>query len=211
MALERSTDCPYRRFVNRSRAPGRVDTLTGNTRNVALTGMMAAVLAVCSWVAVPFYPVPLTLQTLAVLVAGGLLGPLWGSAGVVVYLLLGLAGLPVYAGFASGPGVLFGPRGGYLVGFVLAAAIMGFAGDAAAARGMGGRRAVVSLAVGAALAGAAIYVVGLPWLMIVTGMGLREAVIAGMAPFVPGDILKAAVAVLLVRAVGSSLRAQGLR
>lgn len=173
--------------------------------------MMAAVLAVCSWVSVPFYPVPLTLQTLAVLVAGGLLGPLWGAVSVVVYLLVGLVGLPVYAGFGAGPGVLFGPRGGYLCGFVLAAVIMGSAGDAARARGMAGRPAVAVLGAGALLASAVVYLVGLPWLMAVTGMDMAEALAVGLAPFVPGDLLKAAVAVVLVRAVDLALRAQGLR
>lgn len=181
------------------------------TRNMALAGMMAAVLAVCSWVAVPLYPVPITLQTLAVLMTGGLLGRLWGPLSVVVYLLLGLAGLPVFSNFTAGPGVLLGPLGGYLFGFVAAAALMGIAGDVARARGYGGRRSLAVLAVGALGASCIIYMVGLPWLMTVTHMGLGETLAAGLFPYIPGDILKAAVAVVVVRTVGSSLRAQGLR
>ena len=95
---------------------------------LALAGLLAAVLAVASWVSIPFVPVPLTLQTLAVLVAGGLLGRYWGPASVGVYILLGLVGVPVFAGGHAGPAVIAGPLGGFLLGFVLAAFVMGVAG-----------------------------------------------------------------------------------
>ena len=119
-----------------SHATNRASERDGNrVRALALCGMMAALLAVLSFLTIPlpFSPVPLSLQTLAVLLAGGLLGRLWGPVAVAVYLALGLAGLPVFAGGAGGIGELLGPRGGYLVGFVLAAFIMGMAADAARA------------------------------------------------------------------------------
>ncbi len=178
---------------------------------LALAGLLAAVLAVASWVSIPFVPVPLTLQTLAVLVAGGLLGRYWGPASVGVYVLVGLAGVPVFAGGHAGPAVIAGPLGGFLLGFVLAAFVMGVAGDATRRRKVTDRRDLAVLALGAAAAGLAVYVVGVPWFMAVTGASLRGAVTVAFLPFIFGDVLKAVVAVVVIRAVDRALVAQGLR
>lgn len=178
---------------------------------LALAGLLAAVLAVASWVSIPFVPVPLTLQTLAVLVAGGLLGRYWGPVSVGVYILVGVAGVPVFAGGHAGPAVVAGPLGGFLFGFVLAAFVMGVAGDATRRRGVVDRRGLTFLSLGAAAGGLAVYVVGLPWFMAVTGMSLRGAVPVAFLPYIPGDILKAVVAVVVIRAVDRALVAQGLR
>ena len=177
---------------------------------LALAGVMAAVIAVFSWVSVPIGTVPLTLQTLAVLLAGGLLGPLWGPVGVAVYLLVGVVGVPVFAGGEAGLHVLLGPKGGYLVGFVAAAFIMGLAGRAARARGLSTGVALAWLIAGAVAASVVIYLIGVPWLAAVIGMSLGKAFVVGCAPFLVGDALKAAVAVLLVRAVGAALDREGL-
>lgn len=178
---------------------------------LTLAASMAALLAVASWVSIPFVPVPLTLQTLAVLVAGGLLGRYWGPVSVGVYLLVGIAGVPVFAGGHAGPAVVAGPLGGFLLGFVVAAFLMGAAGDIARRMGGVGGGALGVLALGAAVSGLSIYAVGLPWLMTVTGMSLGKAVTVAFLPFIPGDVLKAVVAVLVVRAVDRALVAQGLR
>lgn len=158
----------------------------------------------------PFYPVPLTMQTLAVLVVGGLLGPRLGLSAVAGYLGLGLTGAPVFHGGLCGPGVLAGPTGGYLVGFLVAASVMGFAVDRArraGAVGCSGRtgagdvsrsRQMAVLVGGALLSEAAIYAFGLPWLALYTG-GFGNAVAAGLAPFLLGDALKTAVAIGAVR------------
>jgi biotin transport system substrate-specific component len=177
---------------------------------LATCAMMAALIAVFSWASLPlpFSPVPLTLQTLAVLVAGGLLGKAWGPASVALFLLLGVVGLPVFHGGASGPGVLAGPTGGFLLGFVPAVFIMGLSADLA--RGVG-KLGVALLAGGAMLASAVLYASGVPWLAWVTGMGLREAIVLGLLPYLAGDIVKAAAAVALIRAVNLALARQGLR
>ena len=178
---------------------------------LALAGLLAAVLAVASWVSIPFVPVPLTLQTLAVLVAGGLLGPFWGPVSVGVYILVGLAGVPVFAGGHAGPAVIAGPLGGFLLGFVLAAFVIGVAGDAMRRRKVTDRRGLAVLVLGAASAGLVVYVGGVPWFMAVTGASLWEAVTVAFFPFIPGDVLKAVVAVVVIRAVDRALVAQGLR
>jgi biotin transport system substrate-specific component len=196
-------------------ATARIRPTRGEPRvpvaQLALAGLLAAVLAVASWVSIPFVPVPLTLQTLAVLVAGGLLGRHWGPVSVGVYILMGLVGVPVFAGGHAGPAVIAGPLGGFLLGFVLAAFVMGMAGDAARRRGVTDRRGLAVLVLGAATASLAVYVVGVPWFMAVTGMSLHAAMTFAFFPFILGDVLKAVAAVVVIRAVDRALVAQGLR
>jgi biotin transport system substrate-specific component len=175
---------------------------------VAGIGMLTA----GAWVSVPFYPVPMTMQTLAVLLVGGLLGPRLGSASVAGYLALGLAGAPVFHSGLSGPAVLAGPTGGYLVGFLLAALLMGSVAARAGAPASGRTRSLrrlVALAVGALLAEVAIYAAGVPWLALVAGLDLGGAVAVGVVPFILGDLLKVAVAIGAVRGGRSALARWG--
>ena len=93
-------------------------------RRMAQIALMAVVLSICAWITVPF-TVPFTMQTFAVFLVTGLLGVKCGTLSVLVYLLLGAVGLPVFAGFKGGVGVLFGVTGGYLIGFLLTALAVG--------------------------------------------------------------------------------------
>lgn len=176
-------------------------------------GLVAAgigVLTAGALLSVPFYPVPMTMQTLAVLLVGGLLGPRLGVAAVAGYLALGLAGAPVFHGGLGGPAVLVGPTGGYLAGFLPAAFVMGLtvakawapAGGRTGSRSggwIGALRRLAALSGGAILAEAAIYALGVPWLAFVTGLDLREAVAVGVVPFLLGDLLKVGVAIGAIR------------
>lgn len=98
---------------------------SSHTKVLSLTyvALMAALMAVCAWITIPVGPVPFTMQTFAVFAALGLLGGKRGTLAVVVYLLLGLVGLPVFAGFSSGAAALLGPTGGFLVGFLASALV----------------------------------------------------------------------------------------
>jgi biotin transport system substrate-specific component len=168
---------------------------------LVLCGMMAALIALFSWISLPlvFSPVPLTLQTLAVLLAGGLLGWAWGPASVGIFLLLGLVGAPVFHNGASGPGVLAGPTGGFLLAFVPAALVMGLGSRLALGRPR--LQSVTILAGSALVASGLIYLIGVPWMAAVTDMGAWKAVTVGLLPYLPGDLLKAAAAVALLRGV----------
>jgi biotin transport system substrate-specific component len=181
--------------------------------SLALAGLFTAVIAVCSWVTVPipWSPVPLTLQTLAVLAAGGLLGRVWGPVSVSVYILLGIAGLPVFAGGEAGIGVVLGFKGGYLVGFVAAALVMGLAGDYVRSRRPDRRTRIAILSVAAFAASLIIYALGVPWLAAVTGMGAWAAISAGALPYLALDALKAVAAVVVIIGVDEALSVQGLR
>ena len=163
-------------------------------RRVALVAGFALLTALGAQVRIrlPFTPVPITLQTFFVLLGGLTLGGGLGAGAQVLYLVLGALGVPVFAGGALGFASLVGPTGGYLVGFVLGAWLVG-----QLARGVDPRdpraelRVLGILAVGTVI----IYVSGAYWLARVMGLGLRPALAAGVLPFVPGDTLKAVLVV----------------
>ena len=168
----------------------------GRVADVAWVGIGAAVIALSAQIAValPFTPVPITGQTLSVLLVGAALGSVRGSASAMLYVAVGAAGAPIYAQAAHGWGVLSGATGGYLIALPLAAALTGFLAE----RGWDRR---FSSAVGAMLTGnLVVYVVGLPWLAVVLGTNLEKTLEYGLYPFVPGDLFKLYLAAALLPA-----------
>ena len=161
-----------------------------NLRKMVFASLFAAMTAVGAYIKIPIPigPVPLTLQVLFVLLAGIMLKSKWGTISMVVYLLLGIVGLPVFAGGASGLGVLFGPTGGYLIGFVAAAYVIGFLGDLVGTSNI--LRNAVYMTIGLGV----IYLFGVTQLAIVANLTPMQAIGAGMLPFLIGDILKIAAA-----------------
>lgn len=133
---------------------------------------------------IPGNPVPYTLQNFGVLVVGGALGLRRGGAAALLYVLLGVVGLPFFAEGKGGYTVILGATGGYLVGFVLAGAAVGRLAELGWDRRIGG--AIGATAIGTAL----IYVVGVPWLAVTTGMSMVEAIEKGLLPFLLVDIVK---------------------
>jgi biotin transport system substrate-specific component len=174
-------------------------------RRVALVGLFCALTAVGAQIQfpLPFSPVPIVLSNFVALLAGLVLGPRRGATSQLVYVLLGAVGVPVFAGFRGGPQILVGPTGGYLVGFVLAAAITGALGE----RPAGFSRAAAAAAAGAVV----IYITGVPWLALTVGIPLQRAVVLGVAPFLPGDAVKVVVAGMLAPALVRAVRAEGAR
>lgn len=92
--------------------------------DLAYIALMAALIALCAWISVPLGPVPFTMQTFGIFAALGLLGGRRGTLAFLIYLLLGIVGLPVFSGFSAGAGVLFGATGGYLLGYLAAALLL---------------------------------------------------------------------------------------
>ena len=154
-------------------------------------------LAVSAKVQVPFYPVPLTLQTLAVLLLGAALGARLAAASVALYLVEGLASLPVFAGAVAGHVYMAGPTGGFLVGFLVAAALIGFAADRRWDRSW--IRLLASLSLGHAV----VFAFGFLWLAQL--VGAEKAFAAGVAPFALATIVKTLLVVALV-GLGRSAR-----
>ncbi|MBI1967219.1 MAG: biotin transporter BioY [Gemmatimonadetes bacterium] len=172
------------------------------TRRATAIVLGAALLALAARVSVPLpgTPVPVTLQPLAVLVVGGLLGPWLGASSLLFYLAVGAAGLPVFTPFGL-PGVarLVGPTGGYLLAYPVAA----FAVGLIAGEGTRTGRVVLGVVAGLAL----IHLGGVAQLLLLTG-NAADAVRLGTLPFLLGDFGKVAIAVLVVRRATSSLRAR---
>lgn len=164
------------------------------TRNLAAdiaTLIVAnALLALSAKVEVPFWPVPMTLEVLAVLGLAGLFGARIAAGAVLLWLAEGALGVSVFAGPAAGAGYFGGPTGGYLIGFFLAATLVGFAAD----RGLRKRPAPLFLVM---LAGVSvIYAAGAAWLAHLVGWS--RAFHVGVLPFIPADLTKAALACALV-------------
>lgn len=166
-----------------------------NLYNMILVAMFAALTAVGAWISfpVPFSPVPVAFANLFTLLAGVILGKWLGALSQVVYIAMGVIGIPVFAGFTAGPGVLAGPTGGYLVGYIAAAFIAGALVEYLPRR----LPDIVRISVGLVTGGLTIYLFGLPWLAFNQDLNLAGAFTYGFVPYWPGDVLKVVVAAIL--------------
>jgi biotin transport system substrate-specific component len=169
------------------------ERLSSRARHVALilAGALLIYLTALISIPVPGSPVPVTGQTFGVLLVGGALGFRRGLAAVALYVLLGLVGLPFFAEGKGGLQVILGASGGYLIGFVFAGSLIGRLAELGWDRNLLG-------AVGAMLIGnLLIYVVGLPWLAVVTGWDASKTLKLGLEPFIVGDLLKLVLAAIV--------------
>lgn len=171
------------------------------SRDLALVAVFAALIAALSVtvaIPIPFSPVPVTLQTLGIMLAPSLLGWKRGSLAVATFLALGLAGLPLFAGGRGGLAVLAGPSAGFIVSWVFAALVIGLLTDLMVRRGRYSFwQGLVINALGGIIV---IYAIGVPWMAVVLGDGVLAAGLS-MAVFLPGDIVKAVVTAAIASAV----------
>lgn len=166
--------------------------MAGSLRRAARIAAFVGFTAIAAQLAVrlPYTPVPVTMQTLFVLLAGIVLGPRDGFYAMAAYIGIGLAGAPVFAGMTFGPAIMFGPTGGYLLAFPVAAMLTG-----AVTRSLGGGRPAVLLA---SMAGsAAILLGGTSYLWLLSGQSLSGVLAMAVAPFILADLVKTAAAVVL--------------
>lgn len=166
-------------------------------RQIALVGLMTAVICILGpWALhIPVSPVPISLGMLAIYFVASVLGMKLGFVSVTIYLLLGLTGLPVFTDFMGGPGKLLGPTGGYLIGYLFMALICGFSTDKWSDR-------IVINFFGMILGTAACYLFGTLWLGYQLSLSFTEALMAGVIPYIPGDLVKLVIAM----AIGGQLR-----
>ncbi|HHU82211.1 MAG TPA: biotin transporter BioY [Firmicutes bacterium] len=174
---------------------GTVASRNMNLRMTVYTALFTALMIIGGYISVPLPagPVPIVLADFFVMVTGFFLGFKWGLTSVLLYLSLGVLGLPVFAGGRAGLAVLFGPTGGFLFGYLLLVASVGLLsskGKPSIARNL------TALVTGNIL----LYGAGVPWLKAVMNLGWTSALAAGLIPFIPGIIIKIAVASGLVRA-----------
>lgn len=176
---------------------------TMDVRDMTRVALMAAVTAVSAQIAVPLGPVPFTLQVLAVVLSGFLLGSRNGALAQAIYVLVGAVGVPVFSQFQGGLGVVVGPRGGYLVSYPLAAALAGFASVAVA---NASRRRALAVGFFWGCAGlAAIYALGAAWLAFVANLPPAVALAQGVLPFVLPDLIKVGLAAPLAVAASPAI------
>lgn len=169
---------------------------------MSMTAVMAAVICVLAPMSIPIGPVPISFTNLAIYLALYLLGWRRGTASYVVYVLIGMAGMPVFSGFTGGLGKLAGPTGGYIVGFVPMAVIAGLVIDRYRNRG-------VQLA-GMAAGTVVCYAFGTAWFCIQAGATVWAALGMCVFPFIPGDLVKMAVAMGLGPMIRGRLEKAGL-
>ena len=179
------------------------------SRNVRLAtaSLMAALTAVSAYITLPIGPVPITMQTCFVLISGAVLGSRWGAGSQIVYVCLGLAGIPVFAGGMSGPGVVLSPTFGYIAGFVLAAFLTGCYVERFT------RYSVPHLAAAMLIGQVAIWGCGLTYLYayfnLYAGVETtwRGALTVGLVPFIPFDLVKLVLALSVSRSLSRYVRA----
>lgn len=168
-----------------------------NVKLMVEIALITAVICVLSPLTInlPVSPVPISLTIFAIYIGVYVLGWKWGTAACLLYDLIGLVGIPVFAGFTAGPQKLFGPTGGYIIGYIFVALIAGIFIDKF-------EKKIYMHVVGMVLGTAVCYALGTAWLAYEAGMTFTAALAAGVIPFIPADIVKIVAAIL----VGPQLR-----
>ncbi|MDO4287258.1 MAG: biotin transporter BioY [Eubacteriales bacterium] len=174
-----------------------------NVREMALVALMAAVTCIMGPLSVPIGIVPISLTNLAVYLAIYVLGCKRGTLSYVVYLLIGLVGVPVFSGFTGGVGKLFGPTGGYLIGFIFMALLCGWFIDTFDCK-------LIPSFIGMVLGTIVCYAFGTAWLAYQASMSFYAAMAAGVLPFIPGDLAKMIIAAIIGPQVRRRLVQAGL-
>lgn len=165
-----------------------------DTKSLVYCGICVALIAICSWISIPL-TIPFTLQTFAVCLTTALLGTKRGTITILVYILLGLIGVPVFAGFTSGIGRLMGPTGGYIIGFIFTALIVGIITEKV-------NKSIPVLAIAMVIGILVCYAFGTVWFVVVYSR-TKEAIAFGTAlsmcviPYLIPDAIKIVVAVIL--------------
>jgi biotin transport system substrate-specific component len=169
-------------------------------RGIVFSALMAAILVIFGYISIPlgFSPVPITLQTLAVMLAGGLLGPLYGFLSIALVVVLTGLGFPLLHG-TGGLGVLLGPTGGYVIMWPFAALLMGLFLSKVQIRGFKGF--LFAFIIIELFGSLLIYVTGVPWLAYRFSMSLSDAMIQGFYPYIIGDLVKAIFATIIIAPV----------
>ncbi len=187
-------------LIDREEEKGRIKTAT-----LALIGLMAAITCIMGPLSIPlpFNLVPISLTNLAIYFTMYILGMKKGTISYCIYLLIGLVGLPVFSAFTGGPGKLLGPTGGYLIGFIFLALISGFFIDKWSNN-------MFLCMVGMIIGTIVCYMFGTIWLAYQAHMNFVAALWAGVIPFIPGDLIKMIMAMLLGPQIRNRLKKAGV-
>ena len=187
-------------LADKEEGKGKIKTAT-----LALIGLIAAITCIMGpfSIPLPFNLVPISLTNLVIYFTMYILGMKKGTISYCIYLLIGLVGLPVFSAFTGGPGKLLGPTGGYLIGFIFLALISGFFID------KWGNHMLLCMT-GMVLGTMVCYMFGTIWLAYQAQMNFGAALWAGVIPFLPGDLIKIIIAMLLGPQIRNRLRKAGV-
>lgn len=163
-----------------------------NISDVVIIGFFVAIIAVCSQIIIPFGQIPFTLQTLGVFLSASLLGARRATYSVFVYILLGAVGLPVFSAFSGGLGFLLGPTGGYIIGFLFTAFIVGFITEKL---GKTAWLLALSMAIGLLLC----YAFGTAWFCIVMKKDILYGLLCCVVPYIIPDIVKIVASIFMIQ------------
>ncbi|MBQ1687662.1 MAG: biotin transporter BioY [Lachnospiraceae bacterium] len=171
------------------------------TRTMALIAVFTALTCILApmSLSIPISPVPISLTNLVIYFSIYILGWKRGTVSYILYLLIGLIGIPVFSGYTSGPAKLFGPTGGYLIGFILMALVCGIFVDYF-------KKNYYLQALGFVLGTAICYALGTLWLSYQANLAFKAALMAGVIPFIPGDLVKIILAIVLGNTVRQQLQ-----
>ena len=164
------------------------------TKKLVYCGLFSAIIGIMSLISIPFQPVPLNMALLAVMLSGGVLGKKYGTLSVLVYILLGAVGVPVFAGFRGGFAVLAGPTGGYILGYVTVAFLTGLVYEKTRKIKYTVPVMVVALLL--------CYALGTAWYCYIMKSDVWSALALCVLPFIPSDIIKIVIVLIILNKYG---------
>ena len=164
---------------------------------IVLCGIFAAFTAICAMISIPFGPVPMNLAHVAIFISAWILGPVWAAASQLIYILLGMIGLPVFSNLSAGVGHILGPTGGYILAYPLVAYVAGIIFNNKKIKGGKG------IVLGLFIAWMVEYVAGTAYYSAVTGVSMWAAVLICVIPFVIGDICKSVAVFFICKKIKS--------
>ncbi len=170
-----------------------------SVQDMTLIAMFTALIAICSWISVPLGPVPFTLQTFGIFVTAGILGTRRGIISVLVYICIGVIGIPVFAGFSSGPGVIAGPTGGFILGFFFIAVVVGTMTHCVSVEKQGMK--IVVLVIGMILGDVLCFALGTVWFVWNMKSNVATALGLCVVPYIVPDLIKIGVAAVVVNRI----------
>ncbi len=174
------------------------------TKRIVFTALFAALTAACGFISIPVpgTPLPIVLQNMMVVLDGLLLGPVWGTAAVVLFILSGLIGLPVFSGGTAGIARIMGPTGGFIIGYAISALVAGLVASRPA---IGKKTSVVRLAVAALCGFAVMYIPGVFHFMRTMEKTFGETMALCVLPYLPGDGIKLVLSVIMAATLRKSV------
>ena len=157
---------------------------------IVLVGVFVAIISICAWISIPMVPIPITLQILGVFITASILGAKLGTVSIIIYILLGAVGLPVFSNFTGGFGILLSPTGGFIIGFIFTALTVGIITSF--------KNSILTNTLAMLLGLLLCYLFGTLWYCIYANVDFITAVLVCVVPFLIGDAVKIATASILV-------------